>query len=295
MAETGLAVQTTQTNNEKLYESLALKGDLSGLSPKEKAAYYGQLCERLGIDAATKPFDILKLNGKEVMYATKGATDQLAKLHNLNREIVKMEIFQDILEVTITATLPSGRTETDIGCVSIGGLKGDALCNARMKSVTKAKRRTTLAILGLGVLDESELETIPQNKIEISLQPPDPYMQEVIRQFKTPTEDSAQDADAEADTNAMRIEMQQLLKDAGKAMGEIEGALSWFDAASTEKRAEGLRRARISVIKTVIGEQDWDLSEIKIYLDGFGVEALENAEDSQLTEILADMRTSKML
>jgi hypothetical protein len=35
-----------------------------------------------------------------------------------------------------------------------------------MKAETKAKRRVTLSIVGLGMLDESELETIPQLKTE---------------------------------------------------------------------------------------------------------------------------------
>jgi hypothetical protein len=33
--------------------------------------------------------------------------------------------------------------------------------NALMKAVTKAKRRVTLSICGLGMLDETEVETIP--------------------------------------------------------------------------------------------------------------------------------------
>jgi hypothetical protein len=41
-----------------------------------------------------------------------------------------------------------------------GNLKGDALANALMKPETKAKRRVTLSIAGLGWLDETELETI---------------------------------------------------------------------------------------------------------------------------------------
>jgi hypothetical protein len=50
----------------------------------------------------------------------------------------------------------------------LGNLKGDALANALMKSETKAKRRVTLSIAGLGWLDETELETIPVAKIENS-------------------------------------------------------------------------------------------------------------------------------
>jgi hypothetical protein len=48
--------------------------------------------------------------------------------------------------------------------VTVGHLKGDALANALMKAETKAKRRVTLSIAGLGWLDETELETIPQSR-----------------------------------------------------------------------------------------------------------------------------------
>jgi hypothetical protein len=44
------------------------------------------------------------------------------------------------------------------GCaVAVKGLIGEALANAYMKSETKAKRRVTLSIMGLGLLDESEI------------------------------------------------------------------------------------------------------------------------------------------
>jgi hypothetical protein len=41
-------------------------------------------------------------------------------------------------------------------------LKGEELVNARLKAVTKAKRRVTLSICGLAFLDESEVETVKQ-------------------------------------------------------------------------------------------------------------------------------------
>lgn len=148
-------------DDSALYESLALKGDLSQLKPEDKARYYSALCERLGLDPATQPFTPLKLNGKEILYATKGATDQLARLHNVNRQIVDEREVRDVYVVTVEATLPNGRKEQSKGAVTLGQLKGDAFCNAIMKAETKAKRRATLSILGLGLLDESEMETIP--------------------------------------------------------------------------------------------------------------------------------------
>jgi hypothetical protein len=146
---------------QNVIESLALKGDISGLKPQEKVIYYAQLCERLGLDPLTNPFMPLKLNGKEVLYASKGATDQLARVHKVSRAITSREKIEDVYVVTARATLPDGRSEEAVGAVPLGNLKGDALANALMKAETKAKRRVTLSIIGLGMLDETELETIP--------------------------------------------------------------------------------------------------------------------------------------
>ena len=44
--------------------------------------------------------------------------------------------------------------------MSIKGLVGEELANAYMKAETKAKRRVTLSICGLGWLDDSETESI---------------------------------------------------------------------------------------------------------------------------------------
>jgi hypothetical protein len=47
----------------------------------------------------------------------------------------------------------------------VGHLKGDALANALMRAETKAKRRVTLSLAGLGWLDETEIVTIPGARV----------------------------------------------------------------------------------------------------------------------------------
>jgi hypothetical protein len=47
-----------------------------------------------------------------------------------------------------------------VGVVNRKDMQGN-FGNALMKAVTKAKRRVTLSICGLGMLDETEVETIP--------------------------------------------------------------------------------------------------------------------------------------
>jgi hypothetical protein len=125
----------------------------------------------MGLDPFTKPFDILRLNGKEVLYCTRSGTQQLNKLHKVSHLITSRDTNAEagVYIVTSKASLPDGRCTESIGAVNIAGLKGEAYANAIMKAETKAKRRATLDLLGLGVLDESEAETIP-NASTVALQ-----------------------------------------------------------------------------------------------------------------------------
>ncbi|EAK1595473.1 hypothetical protein CIB64_06555 [Campylobacter coli] len=142
------------------YELALVKGDLSKLSDVERASYVKNLCESLGLNMLTKPFEYIVLNGKLTLYANKSATDQLRQIRKVS--ITKTEVAQvgDIYMVTAYAATPDGRTDCDTGALNIKNLGGDNLANAIMKAITKAKRRVTLSICGLGILDESELEAI---------------------------------------------------------------------------------------------------------------------------------------
>jgi len=143
-----------------------LKGDLSTMSPAQQSEFCVGLCEKMGLNALTRPFEFMKLSGKMTLYAKKDCTDQLRKVYSVSIEIKDRQMTDGVCIVTASARLPSGRTDESIGAVSIKGLSGDALCNAVMKAETKAKRRATLSICGLGLLDETELETIPRSAFE---------------------------------------------------------------------------------------------------------------------------------
>ena len=120
-----------------------------------------------GGGASAQPFAFLRLSGKEVMYPTRGATDQLARIHGVNREIIDGPKVLDlagakVLFAVCRATL-GHRVETATAAVPLPA-GAENVCNAVMKTETKARRRATLAILGLALLDESELDTIPESK-----------------------------------------------------------------------------------------------------------------------------------
>lgn len=153
---------TITQRETKITESLILKGDLSALASDDKVTYYKGYCERLGLDPFTKPFDILRLNGRDVLYLTRAGAQQLNKLHGVSHAITSRELMAEagIFQVVARATLPDGRFTESMSAVSVSNLKGEAYCNALMKAETKAKRRATLDLLGLGILSEEETITI---------------------------------------------------------------------------------------------------------------------------------------
>ncbi len=144
-----------------IIESIVTKGDLSGLNQVQKVQYYNYRCKQIGLDPSAKPFDLLNLSGKQVLYANAGATQQLCNLHRLSTQITGRERVDDIYIVSVRVTGADGRVSENQGAVSISNLKGDALANAVLKCTTKAIRRSVLAHCGLGMLDETEVETIP--------------------------------------------------------------------------------------------------------------------------------------
>jgi hypothetical protein len=145
----------------EILESVLIDGDLSKLNTEQKLHYYNHRCEQAGLDPSAQPFQYLRLNGKLVLYAKKAATDQLTGIHRLSCQITDQRRVEDAYVVTCRVSDPSARFTDEMGAVSVKGLTGDNLCNAMMKAHTKAKRRAVLAHQGLGMLDETEVETIP--------------------------------------------------------------------------------------------------------------------------------------
>lgn len=160
MSEPNTALAPSAVDSETVARVM-LHGDLKNLTAAQKVSYYKAVCDSVGLNPLTQPFSYLVLNGKEILYARREATEQLRQLRKVAITIAGREVTEDTYVVTARATLPDGRTDESIGAVPIGGLKGESRANAMMKAETKAKRRVTLAICGLGMLDETEVESLP--------------------------------------------------------------------------------------------------------------------------------------
>lgn len=151
-------------NTQSILESVIAHGDLGKLSVGQRNDYYMRVCESVGLNPLTRPFEYITLNGKLTLYARKDATDQLRMKRgvSISKPDIRLDD-PDYIVVTVEARDRDGRTDSDVGVVSRKDMRGD-FGNALMKAVTKAKRRVTLSICGLGMLDETEVETIPDAK-----------------------------------------------------------------------------------------------------------------------------------
>jgi hypothetical protein len=156
-------VATIEPLPEAIQKAIA-ENDLSRLSPEHRLMYYRRKCQSLGLNPLTQPFMYVMLNNKLQLYAKKDCTDQLRKLHGVSLWVDEPKFERDLIIVHVRARDASGREDEDFGFAP-SNAKGEALGNAILKATTKGKRRVTLSICGLGVLDEMEIESIPGAKI----------------------------------------------------------------------------------------------------------------------------------
>ena len=150
-----------RTAMAKLVEKVVVGGDLKDLTSEERLTYYNEVCKSVGVNPLTRPFSYITLNNKLTLYANKDCTDQLRGLKGVSITKLERETVEGVYAVTAYARNKEGREDTSVGAVSIENLRGEAKANAMMKAETKAKRRVTLSICGLGMLDETEVEAIP--------------------------------------------------------------------------------------------------------------------------------------
>lgn len=157
------AIQLHQPYAEPLHpdivSSLVLDGDIKRLTPPQRVAYYVHSCRRIGIDPGAQPFQLINLSGKLVLYPRKECAQELTRIHRLTVEVISRQIDEEgIMTVCARAKRPDGSFVDDDGVVDLvaeGAKIGKT--NARMKCVTKAKRRAVLGACGLGGIDAEDV------------------------------------------------------------------------------------------------------------------------------------------
>src|SRR3990172_4402493 len=178
------AMVAQQNDSAAVLERVIVAGDLARLTPAERIAYYRAVCESIGLNPLTQPFAYITLNGKLTLYASKTATDQLRTLRGISIDDAQRDIVDpDYATWLVTGHDATGRTDMEIGSVSIANLKGENRANAIMKAITKAKRRLTLSLAGLGWLDETEVGSVPSaESIDVDQETGEIHRQQSLRE-----------------------------------------------------------------------------------------------------------------
>lgn len=226
------ALTTQQADANEIMESVIAKGDLAKLTPAERTSFYMQVCRSIGLNPLTKPFEYITLQGKMTLYARRDAADQLRKVNGISIQIVSKSVEDGILTVHVRATDKTGRTDEDYGVVNIGQQKGEAAANAFLKAVTKAKRRVTLSISGLGFLDETEVEDRQGAPVGVARRPPMPAPSQLL-----PTQQEVMDVETGEVTEAPPVDVSPWL-DAGKRAASFgsDNLKQWWQSLEADQR-----------------------------------------------------------
>jgi len=157
-----------QSVNEDLLAKIVQSGNLGLLSESDRLIYYFSYCRQLGLNPLSRPFDYIEDNGKISLYPNAQAASQLRDKRNVSTRILKEECLLngDIYSVLVEARI-GDRTEQATGKVSLSGLSGKHKANAMKKAETQARRRATLAIVGLDAIGDED------RKASVSDMPPD--------------------------------------------------------------------------------------------------------------------------
>ena len=133
-----------------------LRNDLRGLSKDAIGALVASLTERMGVDPALAPIDLIpdKSGALRVYINARGASE-LAKRWDLSDSSLDVDIRDRVVIVQGTKTTPTGRTVRDVGAASYDPDRPDTLARAVKAATTSAHRRTTLRAVGI-FLNEPE-------------------------------------------------------------------------------------------------------------------------------------------
>jgi len=145
-------------------EKVILKRDLRSLTEIERVQYNFALCRSLGLNPVTNPVDYLNSNGKLVPYINAVGVAQLRAIHGVSCKITSRTIKDGCVYVNAIATAKDGRYEDSTAIVALVDnydkpLKGQKRADMMMKAETKAKRRATLALMGVPWTDGNNIQT----------------------------------------------------------------------------------------------------------------------------------------
>jgi hypothetical protein len=161
-------------NFMKLISLICVGGDLTHLDGPSKRALLAKLTNYLHLNPYSHNFFIFKdSNGRHRIYATKECCSQLRHNMGINTWLSDPIYGPNntapvFVTVKANGTNRFGRSADEIGSVTLIGFDKSHWSDRIMFATTKAKRRLTLDLSGLGVLSDVEVDDIFHEKTKIS-------------------------------------------------------------------------------------------------------------------------------
>ena len=157
---------TTRNTTQAAIERVILHRDLRSLTEVERVQYNIALCKSIGLNPLTNPIDYLSNpDGKLSPYINAIGVAQIRNIHGISTKITSRETDkQNFHYVTAIAKDTNGRTEESTAIVALTDKYGKALYGQRradkmMATETKAKRRVTLALVGIPWADGGNIQS----------------------------------------------------------------------------------------------------------------------------------------
>ena len=146
-------------------ERAILNGDLKSLSEVERLQYNFALCRSLRLNPLTRPIDYIESQGKLKVYINAVGVASLRAMHGISTKITHRETDKNNYHyVTAIATDSNARSEESTAIVHLCDRYGKQLigqerANKMMACESKAKRRATLALVGIPWADSGVVKT----------------------------------------------------------------------------------------------------------------------------------------
>ena len=170
---------TQRNTTQAAIERVILNHDLRSLTEVERVQYNFALCRSLGLNPLTNPSDYLVTEGKMTPYINATGVAQIRAIHNISTKITSRTTdSQHMHYVNAIATDANGRSEESTAIVALIDKYGKPLLGQRradkmMATETKAKRRATLALVGIPWADGGKIRSSKTYDPPLDILPPE--------------------------------------------------------------------------------------------------------------------------
>lgn len=138
--------------------------DLTPMTPWQRRVLYCAQARQAGVDPAGRPFGVVQVGDRRVLYAVEGLVAALVVSRGITTTVLSPPRYalwegQHMMVCTVRAEDAEGRVETSSGAVRWRpwGPGGDLA----ERSVARATGRAVLALAGVSVLDAADLPELP--------------------------------------------------------------------------------------------------------------------------------------